>query len=67
MPEVVEYYRGFALSIECTPDGWRVRVAALRATIPIPHHLRQVARPEKEDAIREAKGMVDYLIGPCFS
>jgi hypothetical protein len=63
MSEVVEY-RGFELSIERTSQGWRVRVASPEAAeMHIPHHLQQVTKPQKEDAIAEAKGIVDYLIG----
>jgi hypothetical protein len=60
MIETVEY-RGFWLSIEQTPQGWRVRIAS--AAIHIPHHLQQMIRPEMEDAIAEAKSMINYLIG----
>jgi hypothetical protein len=54
-------YRGFWLSFEQTPPGWRVRIASV--AIHIPHHLQQVIRPEMEDAIAEAKSMIDYMIG----
>jgi hypothetical protein len=60
MTKAIEY-RGFGLSIEQTPQGWRVRIAS--AAIHIPHHLQQVIRLEMEDAIAEAKSMIDYLIG----
>jgi hypothetical protein len=64
MTKVVEY-RGFDLSIEHTTQGWRVRISSpQRAAIHIPHHLQQVTKLEKEDAIAEAKSMVDYLTGP---
>jgi hypothetical protein len=60
MTEAVEY-RGFWLSIEQTPQGWRVGISS--GAIHIPHHLQQVIRPEMEDAIAEAKSVIDYLIG----
>ena len=64
MTKVVEYRR-FELSIERTTQGWRVRIASpQRAAIHIPHYLQQVTKLKKEDAIAEAKCMVDYLIGP---
>jgi hypothetical protein len=63
MIEVVEY-RGFELSIERIPRGWQVRIASRqRTTTHIPHYLQQVTKPKKEDALAEAKSMVDYLIG----
>ena len=63
MTEVVEY-RGFELSIEHIPQGWRVRVTPPRgAPIHILPHLQQVTKLKKEDAIAEAKDIVDYLIG----
>ena len=63
MMEVFEY-RGFELLIERIPRGWQVRIASRQsAATHIPHHLQQVTRPKKEDALAEAKSMVDFLIG----
>ena len=63
MTKVVEY-RGFDLSIERTTQGWLRIASPQRAAIYIPHYLQQVTKLKKEDAIAEAKCMVDYLIGP---
>jgi hypothetical protein len=63
MPEILEY-RGFKVFIEPTAAGWRASITAFQnPSAPIPHHLRQVIRPTKEDAMAEAKSIVDYLIG----
>ena len=63
MREVVAY-RGFDLVIERRPGGWRVRVVSpQRAAAAIPHHLQQVTKLKKDDAVAEAKAIVDYMIG----
>jgi hypothetical protein len=61
MTNIVEY-TGFELLIVQLPQGCRVEVTS-PPTIYIPHHLRQVIRQEEEDAIAEAKSIVDYLKG----
>jgi hypothetical protein len=64
MREVIEYRR-FHLSVERAARGWQVQIVPPKTdTIYIPPHLREVNRLKKEDAVADAKSVVDYLIGP---